>query len=309
MPRRSLTAPHGVEATNSAVVGPHGPVPVRTYSPASPARGALRSPVLPFIWLHGGGFYSGGLAQPETHEVAFALARAGFEVTTVDYRLVTLGGRAKSKAADASGGGTADDRHRTCKSRRDDHPEVRYPVSLDDVLAVVATVSARSPEGLVLGGASAGACLAAGAAYRLERAGASPIRGLFLTYGTFHARLPARSPELLSRLRGGRRYVHTPWLIGAMNLNYAGSEEVLSRPDAFPGGHDLSGFPPSLVVDADRDAMRASGSLFARELHDAGVDTEYRVLPGSSHAFLNRPRDPAFVRGIDLLSDWMRQLG
>ena len=109
--------------------------------------------------------------------------------------------------------------------------------------------------------------------------------------------------------RGRRRYVHTPWLIGQMNLNYAGSEEVLSRPDAFPGGHDLAGFPPSLVVDADRDAMRASGSLFARELLGAGVDTEYRVLPGSSHAFLNRPNDPAFTRGIDLVSEWMRRLG
>ena len=109
--------------------------------------------------------------------------------------------------------------------------------------------------------------------------------------------------------RGRRRYVHTPWLIGQMNLNYAGSAEFLSRPDAFPGGHDLTDFPPSLVVDADRDAMRASGSLFARELLGAGVDTEYRVLPGSSHAFLNRPNDPAFTRGIDLVSEWMRRLG
>ena len=83
---------------------------------------------------------------------------------------------------------------------------------------------------------------------------------------------------------------------------------MLSRPDAFPGGHDLAGFPPSLVVDADRDAMRASGSRFARELAEAGVETEYRVLPGSSHAFLNRPNDPAFTRGIDLVSEWMRRL-
>ncbi|NYF12478.1 acetyl esterase/lipase [Pseudoclavibacter sp. JAI123] len=298
MPRRSPTAPHGVDATNSAVAGPHGRVPVRTYAPADGS--AARSPIRPVIWLHGGGFYSGGLDQPETHEVAVALARAGFEVTTVDYRLVTLGGRERAGRRGAPV---------PRSSRRQRRPEIRFPIPLDDVMAVIDGVSARSDDGVVLGGASAGACLAAAAAYRYERAGASPLRGLFFTYGTFHAELPERSPELMSRLRGSRRYVHTPWLIGAMNLNYAGSEEVLPLPDAFPGGHDLSGFPPCLVVDADRDAMRASGSLFARELAEAGVDTEYRVPPGSTHAFLNRPRDPAFTRGIDLISEWMRGLG
>ena len=305
MPRRSPPVARGVEATSFVVSGPHGPVPARHYAPAA---GAARVAHPPVVWLHGGGFYSGGLDQPETHEVALALARAGFDVTTVDYRLVTLGGREGAKSAEAPGEGGGDGRRQACRSRRRDRPEVRYPVPLDDVLAVVEAVSARSREGLVLGGASAGACLAASAAYRFERAGSSPIRGLFLGYGTFHAQLPARSPELLSRLRGPRRYVHTPWLIGAMNLNYAGDERVLDLPDAFPGGHDLTGFPPSLLVDADRDAMRASGSLFARELAQAGVATEYRVLPGSSHAFLNRPNDPAFTRGIDLISEWMRRL-
>lgn len=298
MLKRSLATPHGVDATSSVVAGPHGPIPVRTYSPAP---GISHSTALPFVWLHGGGFYSGGLDQPETHEVALALARAGFEVTTVGYRLVTLGGRERAQREEGSQGPS--------RAGRERRPDVRFPIPLDDVLAVVEAVGARSTDGVVLGGASAGACLAAAAAYRLERAGASPLRGLFLAYGTFHAELPERSPELLSRLRGRRRYVHTPWLIGQMNLNYAGSAEFLSRPDAFPGGHDLTDSPPSLVVDADRDAMRASGSLFARELAEAGVETEYRVLPGSSHAFLNRPNDPAFTRGIDLVSEWMRRLG
>ncbi|PPF86535.1 esterase [Pseudoclavibacter sp. RFBJ3] len=311
MPRRSPTAPHGVDATGSAVAGPNGPVAIRSYAPAASAARLSSSPV---IWLHGGGFYSGGLDQPETHEVALALARARFEVTTVDYRLVTLGGRDRAQR-EASGSaqrsersGRAPQSGRSARWERDRRPDVRFPVPLDDVLAVVEAVASRSGRDVVLGGASAGACLAAAAAYRLARAERSPVRGLFLTYGTFHAQLPPRSSELLSRLRGSRRFVHTPWLIGAMNLNYAGSEDVLLRPDAFPGGHNLTGFPPSLVVDADRDAMRASGSSFARELAAAGVDTEYRVIPGSAHAFLNRPRDPAFTRGIDLISEWMRCL-
>lgn len=184
MPRLSPTAKHGVDATSSVVAGPHGPIPVRTYSPAP---GISRSTALPFVWLHGGGFYSGGLDQPETHEVALALARAGFEVTTVGYRLVTLGGRERAQREEGSQGPS--------RAGRERRPDVRFPIPLDDVLAVVEAVGARSPDGVVLGGASAGACLAAAAAYRLERAGASPLRGLFLAYGTFHAELPERSPS------------------------------------------------------------------------------------------------------------------
>lgn len=46
----------------------------------------------------------------------------------------------------------------------------------------------------------------------------------------------------------------------------------------------------TLMIDADRDAMRASGDQFATKLQTAGVDLEYYVLPDSRHAFLNHPR-------------------
>ena len=183
---------------------------------------------------------------------------------------------------------------------------IRYPVPLDDVVAVVRSVQGENPGGVILGGASAGACLSSATVLML--ASEVSLRGVFFAYGTFHAALPKPSAELRSRLTGRRRYTHTPPLIGLMNLNYAGSRAAMLEAFAFPGGHEVSGFPPSLLVDAERDIMRASGSEFAKELGNAGVPVEYHVMEGAGHAFLHRPRDPAFPKGIRLIAEWAKRL-
>ena len=261
--------------TLSAVVsGPHGPVPVRQYAP--PAGSTLP----PIVWVHGGGFFKGDLDLPETHEVARTLAAAGHQVVTVDYRLATIG------------------------PRRPGASSIRYPVPVDDVVAVVRAVQAEYPDGVILGGASAGACLAAGAVLRLAADDAPPLRGVFLAYGFFHAALPERSREVLARLRGRRKYTHLPALLNLTNRNYAGSTAALNEPFAFPGGHPLHQFPPVLMLDAESDSMRASGGQFARELTDAAVPVEYHVLAGTAHAFLNRPHDPGFAEAIGLIGAW-----
>lgn len=89
-----------------------------------------------------------------------------------------------------------------------------------------------------------------------------------------------------------------------MNRNYAGSQLAQADRSAFPGGHDLDEFPPTLMINADRDAMRASGDQFATELIAAGVDVEHHVLPEAHHAFLNRPHLDAFVTAIELIASW-----
>jgi acetyl esterase len=101
---------------------------------------------------------------------------------------------------------------------------------------------------------------------------------------------------------------HAPAFLDLANLHYAGSRAALLEPHAFPGGHPLEGFPTTLMVDADRDVMRASGELFASELTDEGVPVEYHVLRDESHAFLNRPNDPAFAKVIRSIVDWARPL-
>ncbi|MEK6312167.1 MAG: alpha/beta hydrolase fold domain-containing protein, partial [Curtobacterium sp.] len=73
---------------------------------------------------------------------------------------------------------------------------------------------------------------------------------------------------------------------------------------AFPGGQDLSVFPPVLMVDAEHDTMRSSGDRFALELRTAAVDVERHVLPGARHAFLNRPGTPDSGATLDLATKW-----
>lgn len=276
-----------VVAVDGIVQGPHGPIPVRRYTP--PAGTALIG-TAPVVWVHGGAFVKGDLDLPETHEVALALAGAGLTVITVDYRLTAVPGLSRIG-------------RRSAVTRRN-----HYPVPVDDVVAVVLAVQAEAGDGVILGGASAGACLSAGAVLRLGSGDAAALRGVFFAYGIFHARLPERSREVRSRLRGRRKFTHTPLLLNAVNRFYAGSRAALADPHAFPGGHPLPGFPPALLIDAESDSMRASGEQFARELDAARVNVQYRVLPGTAHAFLNRPDEAGFAAGIRLIVDWARRL-
>lgn len=255
-------------------------VPVRWYR-SSALRGAVTRPTL--LWLHGGGFFRGSLEQPEAHAVAESLARHGLTVATVDYRLTPPPGMPWMTAHAGRRRG-------------------RYPLPLDDVMTAYREVRSRSQGGVILGGASAGACLAAAAALRASD-DRVPAAGTVLAYGFFHATHP-RQLDRQARSRGHRRVSHARWALDLANRNYAGSRRALGDRLAFPGGHQLHAFPRTLVLNAEQDNMRASGDAFARELADARVDVQHHVLPGTRHAFLNRPDLEAFRSAVALMAGW-----
>nr|WP_243861957.1 alpha/beta hydrolase fold domain-containing protein [Frigoribacterium endophyticum] len=279
-PGAGPATPSGPAPVDDVVAG----VPVRKYAAAVPGgdgpEEARSAPVL--VWAHGGGFFRGGLDQPEAHEVASALARRGVGVVTVDYRLTPwpLVGRV----------GWAG-RGRT-----------RFPGPVDDVSAVWRSVAEATPGGALIGGASAGACLAAAATLRAIDEGAAP-RGVVLGYGFFHPVLPV-DRALQRSVRGHRRLSHSRWGLDLMNRNYAGTAAALADRHAFAGGQDLAGFPRTLMVDAEADSMRASGDAFARELAASGAELERHVLPGTRHAFLDRPRLTEFGAAVELVAGW-----
>lgn len=256
-------------------------VALRWYRPTADTA-AAGTPTL--LWLHGGGFFRGGLDQPEAHAVASALARRGVTVVTAGYRLAPVPGTGWLPG----------------RARRG---RVRYPLPLEDVLAALGEVRAAVAGGVVLGGASAGACLAAAAALRTVDEGA-PVLGAVLAYGFFHAVHPP-TLDARARSRRHRRITHARWALDVMNRNYAGTRRALRERDAFPGGHDLAGFPRALLVAAEHDNMRASGDRFADELTAAGIEVEHHVLPGSRHAFLNHPGTAAFRQGVDRIGRWL----
>lgn len=249
--------------------GRHGIVPIRTYATAGASSGKA-----PFIWIHGGEFISGGHDQRESHAVAVELARRGQLVVTIDYRLAPpIAWRSRRIPLDPTGN--------------------HYPLPLDDVVDVIHHVT-RLHGRISLGGASAGACLAASAILRLRDAGNDRPDLQAFAYGSFHQELPAATDELRARVRGlhrlgqiGPREKH---LISANYLGGAPADEY-----AFAGdGATLSGFHPSLFIDADRDLIRASSSRFSTQLRGAGNTVESGLVARSRHGFFDQPHSAAF---------------
>jgi acetyl esterase/lipase len=177
---------------------------------------------------------------------------------------------------------------------------------MEDVLNVMRHVDRESGSRFIVGGASAGACLVSSAVLEASVAGVTPL-GAVLAYGFFHARTPV-APDIQRLVRGHRRVTHSRRTLDLTNRNYAGSAEAWTDSRAFAGGNDLRNFPPTLMIDAERDAMRASGDQFARELIDADVELVRHVLAGAEHAFLNRPGHEQFNLSIEVMVEWITRV-
>ena len=246
---------------DESVLGPHGPVPVRIYTPS--AEVPAQAPCL--VWLHGGGFIGGDLDMREGDWTAREVcAAAGAVVVSVDYRLAVGG--------------------------------VCYPVPHDDTVAAVAWVRDRAgdlgvdPLQITIGGASAGANLTAGAAVKLrDRDGWGPT-ALVLVYPALHAQIPAPSPSLAATLTELPPLFHPPVTEGnPLSENYLGGPLSSADGYAFPAGAVLDGLSPTLVLNAEYDRLRASGEAFTAALALVGVDVRQVTIRGMLHGFLNLP--------------------
>jgi acetyl esterase len=263
-------APEVVTEARS-IPGPHRPVPVRIYFPDATASAARPG----FVWMHGGAFRFGDLDMKEADWTARELAhKAGAVVVSVDYRLAAEG--------------------------------VTYPVPLDDVVAAMQWVRENAAglgiSSVSMGGASAGANLAAGAALRLRDEDNWKPGHLVLVYPSMHPDLPEPSKSLehsLAEMLPAMRL--PPELFRSMRENYLGP--LISNPPgyAMPALADLDGLPPTLVLNAEYDDLRASGEAFGAALAAAGVDVEQVLVRGVLHGFLNlstafEPVDDALER-------------
>ena len=54
--------------------------------------------------------------------------------------------------------------------------------------------------------------------------------------------------------------------------------------------------PPTVIVNADADDLRASGEEFAEQLAAAGVTVVESVQPGTVHGYMNRPEESEQAR-------------
>lgn len=244
-------------------------VPVRAYEPAGEAWATL-------VWAHGGSFVRGTLDWPEADWVARRFAEAGVRVYSVDYVLAG--------------------------------PSVLAPAPANDLAAVLAWALARHDGPVFIGGASAGGNLAAQAALQVAGggiagagiagtgvAGADAQRAadaLILLYPTLHRtqRPDAAIAALTAALPEARQF--SAERIATMYVDYLGED---APAEAIVVGEltadRLCALPPTIIVNAERDDLRASGEQFAEQLRAAGVAVTAAYEPGTVHGFLNRPSE------------------
>ena len=240
---------HAIQDHQVAVEG--GTILVRSYHPV--ATGNLPAHVL----IHGGGWSTGSIDEL----VADATARhraveTGCVVVLVEYRLA---------------------------------PEHPFPIPVDDILAATRWVidSAASlgvDAGVVsLGGASAGANLAAAAVAAAPELtiAALVLEVPFLDLTGHSARAAIRQlgldpeeAELLVQVQDEYDRAAAAYLAGAPATTPLASPYFLE---------DLTRFPPTYVLTAGLDPLRAEGEEFVRRLQAAGVVASVTRYPGALH--------------------------
>lgn len=228
----------------SSDVATDGGVPIRLHR--SPRPRAL--PAL--VYLHGGGWTSGSAADSD--ELCRTLAHeAGCAVAAVDYPLA---------------------------------PKHRFPAPLDDCLAATAWLAERGgdfgldPALLAIGGASAGANLAAAVTQLARDRGGPPLVFQLLVYPPLDEAAAADVEHAAFRRADMRRH----WSL------YLRDPSDGADPRASPlRTIDLGGLPPALVITAELDALTEEAEAYAQRLRHAGVPAEVRQFAGAQHGFFS----------------------
>lgn len=233
--------------------GPGGALRLRLYEPDA---GMPPGPAI--LYIHGGGWV---ICSLDTHDgVCRRLANAAsLRVASLDYRLA---------------------------------PEHPFPAPLEDCIAA-ATWLARHGDGLgvdgarlALAGDSAGANLALATLVALRDRGHALPRTAALIYGVYSADHDTPSHRAFG---GGEHLLSTPtmrWFWG----HYVPDAYQRTHPLAAPLHAELAGLPPLYVSAAELDPLRDDSARLVARLAEAGVDLDYRLWRGVTHACIMMSR-------------------
>jgi acetyl esterase len=242
--------------------GPHGQVPCRLYLPddvdprAASQGGAFRPPGL-IVYAHGGAFVQGSLPSWD-HYLRDLVRLSGVAALSVDYRLA---------------------------------PEHRFPAAFDDMVAVTRLAAREGagfgidPARLAVGGDSAGACLALGAALAMRDAGETALCFQLLIYGCFSTDVDSPSWRRFGQGAG----------LSQASMRWAW-QTYLERPEqwqdwrAAPILAGLSGLPPAYLVVGNLDPLIDDSQNLAARLKEADVPCELAVYEGINHGFIRYGR-------------------
>jgi acetyl esterase len=224
-----------------------GEITVRVYRPVSPG-------LLPLhIYLHGGAWISGSIFERSTDVMCRERAALAQQVVVaVNYR----------KA-----------------------PENQFPAAVEDCHAALlwavehaAELGARA-DAVSIGGASAGANLAAATALKVRDEG-GPHLGLMLL------EVPATdlAGEYESHRLFGTGYALSSDAMRAAIRAYVSTPADRVHPYASPlRAPELSGLPRTHIMVAEYDILRDEGLAFAERLAEAGVEVSHSLGAGHVH--------------------------
>lgn len=243
--------PQGVTATDTAIGTPTHRIPIRIYRNARPDDAAM------VLYFHGGGFILGGL---DSHDDVCAeiCQRSGYEVVSVDYRLV---------------------------------PEHTHPAAYDDSLAAFEWAARNYTQPVVLSGDSAGGNLAAAVAHSTRGHERAPI-GQVLVYpglggklgqGSYvtHADAPLLSVRDMDYYRDMR----------------AGGRDISGDATFAPlDDTDYSGLPPTVAITAECDPLSDDGRVYRDRILAAGGKAVWINEQGLVHGYLRARHSVARAR-------------
>jgi acetyl esterase/lipase len=227
-------------------------IPVRIYRRRN-AAGTL--PVL--LYLHGGGFFCGGLFSEELQCVHYAL-KAQCAVVCVAYRLA---------------------------------PEEPFPAAFTDCYRALEFLWNESRDlnldrdRIAVGGSSAGANLAAAVALLARDRMGPKICFQMLLVPALDDRLETQSARQFTDVPDfARPEAEVMWRW------YLGEDAHDVSPYAAPArAKDLSDLPASYVLCAGLDPLRDEGLNYAHRLTEAGVPVELHLVPSIPHGFASIP--------------------
>jgi acetyl esterase/lipase len=229
------------------VVSVDANVSVRVFRPAS-----ARQPRPALLWIHGGGMVLGDAAQDSRFCRRIA-DQLDIVVASVEYRLA---------------------------------PQHPFPAPLEDcytALRWLADQPGIDPTRIALGGASAGAGLAAALALLAkERGEIRPVLQL-LSYPMLDDRTTTRTDIDPRRLRVWSQHSNRfGWRAYLGSAAADGNVPQLAAPARYD---DLSGLPPAWIGVGTNDLFHDEDVAYARRLQQAGVASTLHVVPGAYHAF------------------------
>jgi acetyl esterase len=277
MSRHNVDLPETVTVHEDVILGETSGMPVRAeiYVPSG------TGPFPMVQYMHGGGWCWDRAYY--CRKLGMSIAERGHTVLNLDYSLA---------------------------------PEHPYPRSVEETVYAARWMTQRGaeysgdPSRVAIGGASAGANLAAAAivalgsddaAFNDSDLEAAPVEfaAALLLYGIFNFPLLMQEPHTHA---GG--FAETLY-----NRAYLGPHFLARHRDPFVSpalAPDLSGFPPTYLSVGDEDALFPQTFDMGKRLIEAGVSTTMSVPSGLNHSFAYIPYQlPEAARELDRMFEWL----